>query len=298
MDKKTIDLVRLGDFLAALKSNLTGSLTDLGANVNNKNSLAQAINSIADALATLDTFARSIGPAPGDKILTMDEEGELHTHLNLVYDKAGKKIYLKGTDNVEIASIGTDDFVVDGMLKDAGLVTALPSGTTGHDGEKGPWLWFELNTDGGSKKVYVDVSSLVDTYSSGTSDYIEVEGYKIKAKTATLASTIDGLVSAADVRTELAKKQSVINGSNKLPASNVNGLATIATSGKLSDATQDATHRTVTDTEKSTWGGKQDALVFGTAYNPTTNKAATVKDIETTIVNSIASKEEVEALFS
>lgn len=39
-------------------------------------------------------------------------------------------------------------------------------------------------------------------------------------------------------------------------------LATIATSGKLADATQDATHRVVTDAEKTTWSGKQDKLTF------------------------------------
>lgn len=39
-------------------------------------------------------------------------------------------------------------------------------------------------------------------------------------------------------------------------------LATIATSGALSDAAQDSTHRIVTDTEKATWNAKQDALTF------------------------------------
>ena len=42
-------------------------------------------------------------------------------------------------------------------------------------------------------------------------------------------------------------------------------LKTIATSGKLADAEQDATHRVVTDTEKTTWNGKQDKLTFDSA---------------------------------
>ena len=41
-------------------------------------------------------------------------------------------------------------------------------------------------------------------------------------------------------------------------------LAPLAKSGKLSDATEDATHRTVTDTEKATWNAKQNALTFDT----------------------------------
>lgn len=46
-------------------------------------------------------------------------------------------------------------------------------------------------------------------------------------------------------------------------------LAAIATSGNLSDATEDATHRTVTDTEKATWNAKQDALTIDTALSTT-----------------------------
>lgn len=52
-------------------------------------------------------------------------------------------------------------------------------------------------------------------------------------------------------------------------------LATIAKSGKLSDATEDATHRVVTDTEKATWNAKQDALTFDDA--PTAGSANPVK---------------------
>lgn len=39
-------------------------------------------------------------------------------------------------------------------------------------------------------------------------------------------------------------------------------LADIATSGNLADATQDATHRVVTDAEKAAWNAKQNALTF------------------------------------
>ncbi len=52
-------------------------------------------------------------------------------------------------------------------------------------------------------------------------------------------------------------------------------LASIATSGKLSDATEDATHRVVTDAEKSTWNAKQNALTYDTA--PTANSEKHVK---------------------
>ena len=52
-------------------------------------------------------------------------------------------------------------------------------------------------------------------------------------------------------------------------------LAPIAKSGSLADATQDATHRVVTDTEKATWNAKQSALTFDDA--PTANSNNPVK---------------------
>lgn len=60
-----------------------------------------------------------------------------------------------------------------------------------------------------------------------------------------------------------------------VPYTKSSELATIAKSGKLSDATQDATHRVVTDTEKSTWNAKQNALTFDDA--PTANSSNPVK---------------------
>lgn len=52
-------------------------------------------------------------------------------------------------------------------------------------------------------------------------------------------------------------------------------LAAIATSGKLADATEDATHRVVTDAEKTAWNAKQDALTYDNA--PTANSEKHVK---------------------
>lgn len=52
-------------------------------------------------------------------------------------------------------------------------------------------------------------------------------------------------------------------------------LAAIATSGKLADATEDATHRVVTDAEKTAWNAKQDALTYDSA--PTVNSEKHVK---------------------
>lgn len=60
-------------------------------------------------------------------------------------------------------------------------------------------------------------------------------------------------------------------------------LAAIATSGKLSDATQDSTHRVVTDTEKSTWNGKQDKLTFDTTPTANSTNPVTSGGIKTAL---------------
>ena len=52
---------------------------------------------------------------------------------------------------------------------------------------------------------------------------------------------------------------------------------------KLSEFIGDTTHRLVTDEEKATWSGKQDVITFNTAYDSSTNKAATMSDINSAI---------------
>ena len=85
-------------------------------------------------------------------------------------------------------------------------------------------------------------------------------------------------ISNSDVASNAAIAQSKVNGLESALATKANDadLATIAKSGKLSDATEDATHRTVTDAEKETWNEKQDALTFDTtptegSTNPVTS---------------------------
>jgi len=56
-------------------------------------------------------------------------------------------------------------------------------------------------------------------------------------------------------------------------------LAAVASTGAASDITTDTTHQFVTNTEKTTWSDKQDALVFNTAYDASTNKVATMSDV-------------------
>ena len=71
-----------------------------------------------------------------------------------------------------------------------------------------------------------------------------------------------GAIKNADVAADAAIEQSKVSGLENALASKANDadLATIAKTGNLSDATEDATHRVVTDTEKATWNAKQNAI--------------------------------------
>lgn len=69
----------------------------------------------------------------------------------------------------------------------------------------------------------------------------------------------------------------------------VSGLQSeLSASNKLNPAyiDYDSTHAAVTDAEKTTWSGKQDALTFDGTYSASTNKAATVSTV-TNAINAL-----------
>lgn len=88
----------------------------------------------------------------------------------------------------------------------------------------------------------------------------------LRAETPTTDTNDLDLVNRKYMTEELAKKADT----SAIPT-----VATIGKTGKLSDATQDATHRVVTDTEKTTWNGKQAALTSISGYDA--SKAQTLE---------------------
>jgi hypothetical protein len=69
----------------------------------------------------------------------------------------------------------------------------------------------------------------------------------------------------------------------------ISGLQTeLSATNKLNPAyiNYDSTHAAVTDAEKTTWSGKQDALTFDGTYSASTNKAATVSTV-TNAINAL-----------
>lgn len=88
----------------------------------------------------------------------------------------------------------------------------------------------------------------------------------LRAETPTTGANDLDLVNRKYITAELAKKANT---------SAIPNVSTLGKTGKLSDATQDATHRVVTDTEKATWNGKQAALTSISGYDA--SKAQTLE---------------------
>lgn len=89
--------------------------------------------------------------------------------------------------------------------------------------------------------IYIKKTSTTETGNLYT-EYIYVNNTWEELGTQTL--DLSGYTTTEALNTALAEYTKTAN------------LATIATSGKLADAAQDATHRVVTDTEKNTWNNK------------------------------------------
>ena len=83
--------------------------------------------------------------------------------LGIKYDSAAKTIYLTGSDNNQLTGttpIDCTDFIKDGMLSNAELVTTAEQGVT----EEVPYIKLTFNTDGGNQPIRFSVKSLVDLY--------------------------------------------------------------------------------------------------------------------------------------
>lgn len=133
-----------------------------------------------------------------DKVLTQTTDGLL-TNINLTWSSAdGLKLIGKG--GAEIATIPATDFIKDGMLENVELVN-LTGQTTGgtNPGENpdGTYLKFTFNIDGGSKVLYVNVTSLIDVYAAGNGLNLAGKTFSIKLDSASeggyLSVGADGL---------------------------------------------------------------------------------------------------------
>lgn len=107
--------------------------------------------------------------------VTIGNDRSINVPLGLAYDSTNKKIKLtQGTDDnaTVIDSIDATAFIKDGMLETAELATN-PTGKP-----NGTYIKLTFNTDAGKDVIYIDVTSLIDTYTGDK--YITVKNYTIK----------------------------------------------------------------------------------------------------------------------
>lgn len=71
----------------------------------------------------------------------------------------------------------------------------------------------------------------------------------------------------------------------------INGLSAVAKSGKLSDATEDSTHQTVTAAQKTEWSGKQDALTFDSTPTAGSTNPVTSGGVKSAINSAVSAAE-------
>ena len=164
-----------------------------------------AINSAAadtDGLATAFAVKNAIN---GSKISDVE------------YDSEHKLIYLVDTGGTKVGDgIDATAFIKDGMLSNAELVVN-PEGQT-----PGTYIKLTWNTDAQKEDMYINVSSLIDTYtvSGDSTNYLAIDGYKIGAKTGKLsgATATAGLADATEAKAyvdaEVAKAKGAVNALN------------------------------------------------------------------------------------
>lgn len=133
------------------------------------------------------------GIKANDKFLTLTDK-LVGADVSIAYDAADKKIYLYGKDKIKanaVSSIDCKDFIKDGMLSNAELVT-------NPEGQKaGTYIKLTWNTDAGDKEMYLDVTSLIDVYTAKADGGLNLEDHAFSVDTTKIA-TVESVNGVAD----------------------------------------------------------------------------------------------------
>lgn len=123
-----------------------------------------------------------------DKFLSLTDT-KIGSSISINYDSESKKINLFGKDTeTAISSIDCTDFIKDGMLDSAELVTN-PEGQAA-----GTYIKLTFNTESGKDPIFINVTSLIDVY----------DGSNVKLKTVTIPSAYTQPKSGDSVDTAIA----------------------------------------------------------------------------------------------
>ena len=175
-----------------------GSVLDIASSVADKKVKVLDVQVNSASVLNADTKIANIDLTPyenkiekitlgGNEVSIADKTAAIS--LALSYDTNAKKIHLKSGEN-SLGEVDATAFIKDGMLESAKIVT--------NNGTKdGTFLELTWNTDAGKDVTYVDVASLVDTYTAGNG--INIADYEVSLKVKSgdkyLEVTADGLAS-------------------------------------------------------------------------------------------------------
>lgn len=126
--------------------------------------------------------AQVTGVKADDPVLSLTEK-KLSTTLGLSYDSENKKIKLTGINKAEIASIDATDFIKDGMLESASF-----TGAAGEGGQHKNCIKLVFNSDSPADPIYIDVSSLVDTYTAKAGSGLTLNDHEFGIDTSVIAT--------------------------------------------------------------------------------------------------------------
>ena len=93
---------------ATLQGNITAVSNDLSSNYATKQHVADEIGKIEIPV---------VGVAENDKVLSLDENKKIKSHLELTYDSENKRIELFGKDDESLGYVDATPFIKDGMLE-------------------------------------------------------------------------------------------------------------------------------------------------------------------------------------
>lgn len=166
------------------------------------------------------------GVKADDKFLSLADK-LVSADVSIAYDAADKKIYLYGKDKNKanaVSSIDCRDFIKDGMLTDAELVTN-PAGQSA-----GTYIKLTWNTDGGKQPMYIDVTSLIDIYTAKPDGGLKLEDHAFSVDTTKIAtvesvngvtnrvSTLEGKVTTIEGEGEGSIKKAVADEASRAKA--------------------------------------------------------------------------------
>lgn len=190
--KKYLDLEGLKSLVKLIKANFApkkgvGAITVDDNGVALKIAETQGNVTLAQSAAGLTANVvipdvQVTGVKDDDPVLSLTEK-KLSATLGLSYDSENKKIKLTGINKAEIASIDATDFIKDGMLKSASF-----TGAAGEGGQHKNCIKLVFNSDGPADPIYIDVSSLVDTYTAKAGSGLTLNDHEFGIDTSVIAT--------------------------------------------------------------------------------------------------------------